>query len=507
MRECEVVVVGGGPAGMMVAGELMLGGVDVAIVERRPSPELAGSRAGGFHSRTIETLDQRGIADRFLAEGTIAQAAMLGSTVLDISDFPTRHPYSLALWQNHIERILAAWVDELGVPVHRRQEVAGLVQDEDGVDIRLADGGSLRARYLVGADGGRSLVRHAAGIGFSGPDATRSNLIAEVEVTEEPPRGARQDETGVHGLQRLEDGRTYRVIVTEHELGPATDPTLEDLKAALTVVFGTDFGVHNPTWISRFTDATRQAQAYRAGRVLLAGDAAHIHYPAGGQGIGLGVQDAVNLGWKLAEVVRGTSPDSLLDSYDAERRPAGARALKHTMAQGLLQRGDARSIALRDTVNELLSVRGARDKIAASVHGLDLRYDFGDGHPLLGRRMPDLDLNTAHGTLRTYSLLHSGRPALVNFGLPGGVDVASWADRVQLVDATYTGPWELPALGAVEGPGAVLIRPDGHVAWTAGHGQAAGPDEPTLADALSRWFGPARASPPAARRRRRNVSG
>jgi 3-(3-hydroxy-phenyl)propionate hydroxylase len=484
VHEFEVLVVGGGPSGMMLGAELRLAGVDVAILERRTTPGLVGSRGGGFHSRTIETLDQRGIANRFLAEGRTAQAAMLGSTVLDISDFPTRHPYSLALWQNHIERILATWIGELGVPVHRGRELIGLTQDNAGVDVQMVDGAPMRARYLVGADGGRSDVRRATGIAFTGPGPTRSNLIAEVEVTEEPPKGPRQDETGVHGLQRMEDGHTFRVIVAERELGPATEPTIEDLSAALTVVFGTDFGVRNPTWISRFTDATRQAASYRAGRVLLTGDAAHIHYPSGGQGIGLGMQDSVNLGWKLAQVVRGAAPDSLLETYDAERRPVGARALDHTMAQSLLQRGDARSVALKATVNELLSVGAARDLIAATVHGLDIHYELGDGHPLLGRRMPDLDLDTADGPLRTYSLLHAGRPALVNFGPPGAFDVGPWADRVPLVNASYDGVWELPGLGAVDAPDAVLIRPDGYVAWTAG------PADLALADALNRWFGP-----------------
>ncbi|MGH8860714.1 MAG: FAD-dependent monooxygenase, partial [Jatrophihabitantaceae bacterium] len=309
----EVVIVGSGPTGLMVAGELALAGVDVAIVERRSTPALVGSRAGGFHSRTLELLDQRGIADRFLAEGQIVQAARFGTVTLDVSDFPTRYPHSLGLWQNHIERILLGWVDELAVPIRRGLEVTGFAQDDTGVDIHLAEGKPLRTSYLVGADGGRSVVRRAAGIEFVGWEATRSTLIAEVEVTEETPEGTRFDATGVHGLHMMEDGRTVRVVVTEQELGSATEPTLADLGAALAFVYGTDFGIHNPTWISRFSDATRQAAAYRDRRVLLAGDAAHIHSPAGGQGIGLGVQDAVNLGWKLAQVVKGSSPEALLD--------------------------------------------------------------------------------------------------------------------------------------------------------------------------------------------------
>jgi 3-(3-hydroxy-phenyl)propionate hydroxylase len=472
---------------MMLAGELTLAGVEAAVVERRPTPELVGSRAGGFHSRTIEILDQRGIADRFLAEGKPVQAAFFGNTLLDVSDFPTRHPYTLGLWQNHIERILAGWIAELGVPVHRGLEVVGFVQDDSGVDVRLTDGESMRALYLVGADGGRSAVRKAAGIEFPGWDATRSSLIAEVEVTEETPAGMRIDEVGVHGLHLMEDGRTTRVIVTERQLGPATEPTLADLGKALTEVYNTDFGVHSPIWISRFTDATRQAAAYRSGRVLLAGDAAHIHAPSGGQGIGLGIQDAVNLGWKLAKVVQGIVPDSLLDTYHTERHPAGARALKHTMAQSLMQRADPRVGALADTVTNLLTINEARKQLAGLISGLDVRYDFGEGHALLGRRMPDLDVVTAHGPLRVFTLLHDARAVLLNPGAPGSLDPGPWADRVQLVDATYDGAWELPVIGPVSAPGAVLIRPDGHVAWT-GDGKT----QQGLEDALARWLGPAR---------------
>lgn len=480
----DVIVAGGGPTGLMLAGELALAGIDVAIVERRPTPGLVGSRAGGFHSRTIELLDQRGIADRFLAEGKAVQAAFFGTTALDLGDFPTRYPYTLGLWQNHIERILAGWVEELGVPVHRGLDVAGFAQDSGGVTVHLADGGARRALYLIGADGGRSAVRKAAGIEFPGWDATRSSLIAEVEVTEETPTGMRIDEVGVHGLHPMEDGRTMRVVVTEKHLGPATEPTLADLARALVEVYGTDFGVHTPTWISRFTDATRQAAAYRSGRVLLAGDAAHIHSPSGGQGIGLGIQDAVNLGWKLAQVVKGQAPEGLLDSYHAERHPAGARALQHTMAQSVMQRSDPRIGALADTVAGLLTIDEARKRLGGLISGLDVRYDLGEGHPLLGRRMPDLDVVTASGPLRVFSFLHNARAVLLNLGAPGRVDPGPWADRVQPVDAMYDGGWELPVIGPVSAPAAVLIRPDGYVAWT-GDGTSRG-----LAEALARWFGP-----------------
>jgi 2-polyprenyl-6-methoxyphenol hydroxylase-like FAD-dependent oxidoreductase len=491
MTEHAVVIAGGGPAGMMLAAELALAKVDVAVVERRPDHVLVGSRAGGFHSRTIEVLDQRGVADRFLAEGQVAQAAMFGTTVLDMSDFPTRHPYSLGIWQNKIERIMAAWIAELPVHIYYGREVTGFAQDDTGVDVRLSDGEPLRAQYLVGCDGGRSLIRNAAGIEFPGWDPTRSNLIAEVELTEEPPQGIRHDATGVHGLHRMEDGRTVRVVVTEQQIGPSSEPTLRDLSEALTTVYGTDFGVHNPTWISRFTDMTRQAAAYRDRRVLLAGDAAHVHYPAGGQGLSLGVQDAVNLGWKLAQVVNGTSPESLLDTYHAERHPVAARALQHTMAQAALQRRDERIKALVDVVSELAIMDEPRKRLAGVISGLDIHYDLGEGHPLLGRRMPDLDLITADGPLRVFTLLHDARPLLINFGEPGGFDITSWADRVRVINAEYAGVWELPVIGAVTAPTAVLIRPDGYVAWVGD------PADPGLPDALTTWFGP----PTAASRR------
>jgi 2-polyprenyl-6-methoxyphenol hydroxylase-like FAD-dependent oxidoreductase len=478
-----VVIAGGGPTGMMLAGELALANVDVAVVELRPDHVLVGSRAGGFHSRTIEVLDQRGIADRFLAEGQVAQAAMIGSTVLDMSDFPTRHPYSLGIWQNQIERIMAAWIAELPVRIYYGCEVTGFAQDETGVDVELSDGQSLRAQYLVGCDGGRSVIRKAAGIEFPGWDPTRSNLIAEVEVTEEPPRGIRHDATGIHALHRLEDGRTVRVIVTEQQLGPSSEPTLGDLSEALINVYGTDFGIHSPTWISRFTDMTRQAEAYRAGRVLLAGDSAHVHYPAGGQGLSLGVQDAVNLGWKLAQVVHGISPESLLDTYQDERHPVAARALQHTMAQGVLQRPDERSKALVDMVSDLALMEEPRKRLTGLISGLDIHYDLGEGHPLLGRRMPDLDLVTADGPRRVFTLLHDAQPVLLNLGKPGSFDITPWADRVQMIDAECVGPWELPVLGAVSAPTAVLIRPDGYVAWV-GDGTDTG-----LRDALTTWFG------------------
>jgi 3-(3-hydroxy-phenyl)propionate hydroxylase len=505
-----------------------LAGVDVAIVERRANQDLVGSRAGGLHSRSIEILDQRGIADRFLSQGQVHPVVHF-HIPLNFSDAPTRHNYLLGLWQNHIERILAEWVGELGVTIYREREVSGFLQDATGVDVELSpvgdfaasslardfaassDGQSLRAQYLVGCDGGRSLIRKAAGIEFPGWDPTTSWLIAEVETAEEPKWGFHQDAFGIHAIGKAEKGGLARMVLTERQIGHTSEPTLRDVSEALIATYGTDYGIHTPTWISRFTDMTRQAAAYRDKRVLLAGDAAHVHPPVGGQGLNIGVQDAVNLGWKLAQVVKRTSPESLLDTYHAERHPIAARVLRNTMAQVALRRTDERTKALGDTVSELLAMDEPRKRLAAEMSGLGVHYDLGGNtgtgdldkrHPLLGRRMPDLDLITANGPLRVFTLLHAARPVLLNFGEPGGFDdaskslarddasksptgdIAPWADRVQLLDAKYVGMWELPALGPVTAPAAVLIRPDGYVAWV-GDVTRLG-----LVDALTTWFGP-----------------
>jgi 3-(3-hydroxy-phenyl)propionate hydroxylase len=484
MTEHAVVIAGGGPTGMMLAAELALAEIDVAIVERRVSQDIEGSRAGGLHSRTIEVLDQRGVADRFLSQGKVAQVGSFGGVALDISDFPTRHNYGLGLWQDRIERILADWVDELAVAIRRGREVTGFAQDDTGVDVELSDGQSLRAEYLVGCDGGRSLIRKAAGIDFPGWDASTSSLIAEVEMREEPEPGIHRDEKGIHAMGRLENGQV-RVVVREEDAGQSGEPTLRDLSEALIAVRGTDYGLHSASWISRFTDMTRQAESYRKSRVLLAGDAAHVHSPIGGQGLNTGVQDAVNLGWKLAQVVNRTSPQALLDTYHAERHPVGARVLQTTMAQTALTRANPRTDALRNTIAELLSMDEPRKRLAGMLSGLDIHYDLGEGHPLLGRRMPDLDLVTADGPLRVFTLLHDARPVLLDLGASGGFDSTPWAGRVQVVDADYDGEWELPVIGAVAAPAAVLIRPDGYVAW------AGDPTDPGLPDALTTWFGPA----------------
>jgi 2-polyprenyl-6-methoxyphenol hydroxylase-like FAD-dependent oxidoreductase len=484
MTNHAVVIAGGGPTGLMLAGELALARVDVAIVERRPDQRVAGARAGGLHARTIEVLDQRGIADRFLSQGQIMQVAGFALIPLDISDFPTRHNYGLALPQEGIERVLAAWVEELAVPVYREREVTGFAQDDGGVDVELSDGGSLRARYLVGCDGGRSLIRKRAGIDFPGWEPSVSYLIAEASWTTEPAWGVRRDDRGVHALAKHDGGKRVRLVSVEREVRQGEEPTLDELRAALVAVWGTDFGLHDVTWSSRFTDATRQAAAYRERRVLLAGDAAHVHSPAGGQGLNMGVQDAVNLGWKLAQVVHGSAPETLLDTYQAERHPITARALKATMAMTALGRGDARTTAMHEITSDLLKLDEPRKRIAGMMSGLDIHYDLGPGHPLLGRRMPDLDVVTGEGPRRVFALLHDARPILLELGEPGVLDITPWADRVRRIGARHEGAWELPVLGAVAAPTAVLIRPDGHVAWV-GDGTDEG-----LRDALATWFGP-----------------
>ncbi|MBR1130155.1 FAD-dependent monooxygenase [Bradyrhizobium iriomotense] len=482
-----VVIAGGGPTGLMLAAELALAQVDVAIVERRAGQDLVGTRAGGLHARSIEILDQRGVADRFLREGQIVQLAGFAWTRLDISDLPTRHAYGLALRQSHIERILADWVREFAVPVYRSCEVTGFAQDEAGIDVLLSGGRTLRANYLVGCDGGRSLVRKTAGIDFAGSDPTLSNLMAEVEMREEPAWGLRHDALGFHGLSKVESGRVL-VVVTEATRERSGEPGLRDLRDALVAVYGTDFGVHSPAWISRFTDAARQAASYRNGRVLLAGDAAHIHHSVGGQGLNTGLQDAVNLGWKLAQVAKGISPQNLLDTYHTERHPVATRVLRNTRAQiALLRRADDGLIAAREVMSDLLAMDEPRRRFGAMMSGLDIRYDLGEGHALLGRRMSDLDLTIEGRPLRLFTLLHSARGLLLNLGKPDTIDITPWADRTDVVDADYGDGWELPAIGHVHAPKAVLVRPDGHVAWVGDESQFG------LAEALTRWFGPAAA--------------
>ncbi len=481
-REHEVIIVGGGPTGLMLAGELALAGVDAAIVERRPTRDLSGSRAGGLHARSLEVLDQRGIVDRFLAVGQ-AHPKVGFYIPLDIGDFPTRHNYLLALRQERIERILADWIEELNVPVYRGVEVLDVVHDENGVAISTADGPNMRAGWLVGCDGGRSTVRKSAGIDFPGWEASTSWLIAEVKMTEKPELGFRQNSSGRHAMGLREDGETVGVVIAGRDPAATEAPSLHELAHALKAIYGTDFGVHAPISISRFSDAARQAASYRKGRVLLAGDAAHVHSPMGGQGLNLGIQDAVNLGWKLAQVVKRISSPSLLDTYQSERHPIAARVLRNTIAQGVLRYPGERTAILGEFVAELLAMEEPRKRFAAMMSGLDIRYEVGEGHPLLGRRMPDLEIVTARKSRRVFTLLHEARPVLLNFGKPGSLAIDGWTDRVKLVDAKFEGLCELPIVGAVANPVAVLIRPDGHVAWV-GDGGSKG-----LLGALGAWFG------------------
>jgi len=480
--EHEIVIVGGGPTGLMLAGELALAGVDVAIVERRSTKDLAGPRARGLHTRSIEVLDQRGIVDRFLAEGQTHPN--VGFHVpLDISDFPTRHNYLLAIPQARIERLLADWVEELNVPVYRGREVLDVVHDGSGAQVSTTQGETWRAGWLVGCDGGRSRVRKSAGIAFPGWDASTSWLMAEVRMTQPPEFGFREDSSGRHAMALLEDGETVGVVLAGQDPRATGEPSLHDLVGALTAIYGTDFGVHGPSWISRFSDATRQAATYRKGRVLLAGDAAHIHSPMGGQGLNLGMQDAVNLGWKLARVVKRISPQSLLDTYQAERHPVAARVLRNTIAQGVLRYPGGRMAILGEFVSEMLAMEEPRRRFAAMICALDVCYEPAEGHPLLGRRMPDLDVVVAGTSMRVFTLLYDARPVLLNFGKPGSLAIDGWIDRVKLVDATFEGVCELPVIGAVRTPASILIRPDGHVAWV-GDGGSEG-----LFDACRAWFG------------------
>jgi 3-(3-hydroxy-phenyl)propionate hydroxylase len=481
MTEHEVVIAGSGPTGLMLAGELALAQVDVVILERRPNQDLESARARGLLARTIEVLDQRGISERFVAQGQKHEASMFTGASF-ANDLPTRHNYVLGLIQPHVERILAEWVRELQVPILYGEELTSFTQDDRGVDVMMRDRKQLRAQYLVGCDGGRSLVRKTAGIEFTGWDATQSWLIAEAQMTAEPAYGFREDARGKHAIGKAEGGFVGMALM-EAQVAGEVEPTLKDVSDALVAVYGTDFGIHSPRWISRFTDMTRQAASYRAGRVLLAGDAAHVHSPVGGQGLNLGMQDAVNLGWKLAQVVKGTSPERLLDTYHAERHPVGARVLRTNMAQVRLARTDDRTRALRETMNEVLGMKEPSRKITAMMGALDIHYALGEGHPLLGRRMPDLDLVTDDETVRVYELLHEARPVLLNLGEPGTIDIGPWTERVQLIDAKYEGPWELPAIGAVSAPAAVLVRPDGYVAWVGDETRQG------LTDALTAWFG------------------
>ncbi|MFE2013377.1 rifampin monooxygenase [Streptomyces sp. NPDC059491] len=476
----DVIVVGGGPTGLMLAGELRLADVSVVVLERL-AERTEQSRGQGLHARSVEIMDQRGLLDRFLA---VSEKFRVGGLYGGVAKpwpegLDTAHDYGLATPQPVTERLLNEYALEVGADVRRGREVVGLAQDGDGVTVELADGTSLRSRYVVGCDGGRSAVRKLIGVGFPGEPARVETLLGEIEVTADAETVAavvaevRKTQLRF-GLAPIGDG-VYRVVapadgVAEDRTAP---PTLEEFRQQLRAVAGTDFGAHSPRWLSRFGDATRQAERYRVGRVLLAGDAAHIHPPTGGQGLNLGVQDAFNLGWKLAAEVKGRAPEGLLDSYHAERHPVGAAVLDNTRAQITLLGTDPGAAALRGLFTRLMDFDEVNRYVTGLITAVDVRYDLGEGHDLLGRRLRDLDLKEG----RLYELLRRGRGLLLD--RTGGLSVEGWADRV---DRVALG--EEDAADVILDVPALLLRPDGHVAWV-------GDDGRELADHLSRWFGAA----------------
>ncbi|MGY1455939.1 rifampin monooxygenase [Streptomyces sp. SS8] len=472
----DVIIAGAGPTGLMLACELRLHGVRVVVLEREAEP-TGVVRALGLHVRSIEVMDQRGLLDRFLAHGRQYPAGGFFAGIPKPSPerLDTAHPYVLGIPQPVTDRLLAERAAELGAEIRRGREVTGLEQDEDGVTVELADGTRLRSRYAVGCDGGRSTVRKLLGVGFPGEPAGVETLLGEMEATEDPAviaavvADVRRTQLRF-GVGPVEEG-IYRVVVPAE--GPAGDrtvpPTLEEIRRQLRAVAGTDFGVHSPRWLSRFGDATRQAERYRAGRVLLAGDAAHIHPPVGGQGLNLGIQDAFNLGWKLAAEITGWAPEGLLDSYHAERHPVAADVLDNTRAQMVLMSTEPGPRSVRRLVSELMDFEEVNRHLTEKITAISVRYDFGRGHELLGRRLPDVKLGRGR---RLYELMRGGRGLLLDG--TGRLSVAGWADRVDHV-TDAGGELDVPA---------VLLRPDGHVAW-------AGEEQSGLLDHLPRWFGPA----------------
>ncbi|HEV7981238.1 rifampin monooxygenase [Amycolatopsis sp.] len=471
----DVIIAGGGPTGVMLATELRLHGVDVLVLEKDAEPTSV-VRALGLHARSVEVMDQRGLVEPFLELGKQYPVGGFFAGIQKPSPegLDTTYPFVLGIPQPIVARLLTAHAIELGVEIRRRGELVGLSQDDRGVTSELADGTELRSRYLVGCDGGRSTVRKLLGVGFPGEPAKVETLLGEMAVTAsaETVNSVMAEVRKTQkrfGLGPVGDG-FHRVVVPAD--GVAEDrtvpPTLEDFKRQLQATAGTDFGVHSPRWLSRFGDATRQAERYHVDRVLLAGDAAHIHPPMGGQGLNLGIQDAFNLGWKLAAEVNGWAPADLLDSYHAERHPVAAAVLNNTRAQAELMSPEPGPQAVRRLMSELMDFEEVNKYLIEMLIAIRIRYDFGEGHELLGKRMRDIDLKQG----RLYALMHAGRGLLLD--QTGRLSVAGWADRVDhVVDVSEE--LDVPA---------VLLRPDGHVAWV-------GEDQQDLLSHLPKWFGTA----------------
>jgi 2-polyprenyl-6-methoxyphenol hydroxylase-like FAD-dependent oxidoreductase len=491
-----VIIAGAGPTGLTLATELRRGGVDVLLLDRHAKRGVDGSRAAGLQPRTIEMLDQRGIVDRFLAAGSPSNLPNFSGITLDYAQLPTRFPYGLNILQAETERVLDDLAADLSAPVRWATEVTGVHQNADGVEVTVEGSGgteTLSGCYLVGCDGGRSTVRKLMGVGFPGTDPTMVNLLADVELDEPPQRPVRLErhEAGLITVLQLQPG-WYRIVTTQRErqAGPGDPVTFEELRASVQRIAGTDFGMHSPRWLSFFTDAVRQAESYRVGRVLLAGDAAHIHLPAGGQGINMGMQDAFNLGWKLAAVVRGDAPDALLDTYHDERYATDADILKMVRAQSVLFDPDPRAADLVEVMTRLVGFDEGNRYLSTTMSGLDARYPMPGGHPMLGCRVPDADISTRGADKRVFELLRSARPVLLDMsGTAGLADAAArWADRIDIVAADCPSQaWEVPGAGTIPAPAALLIRPDGHVAWASDRD----PDLAALHEALGTWCGPA----------------
>ncbi|MGW7686916.1 FAD-dependent monooxygenase [Kribbella sp. NPDC054772] len=480
----DVVIAGAGPTGLMLAAELRLAGIDVLVLDALPA-RTGESRAGGIHARTMEIFDQRGLMERLLPHGRVIQAGHFGGVPMDFSDFPTRYPYTLGIVQAVIERELETYATDLGAVVRWSAPVRGFRQDDAGVEVEVGgpDGSVIRCSYLVGCDGGRSTVRKLAGIGFDGTDATMTGMLLDAELAE-PPAGTvfgRRSGPGDYSMIQFQPG-WYRMMVQRYDrvVDRAHEPTFEDFRDSFREVAGTDYGMHSPRWVSQYGDAARQADRYREGRVFLAGDAAHIHFPAGGQGLNLGVQDAVNLGWKLASVLRGHASSELLDTYQAERYPVAANVLHNTRAQTALSRPGQHVDALRDTFSGLLEIDDVRRRLGLMITALDLRYDVKGDHVLAGRRVPDADLTVAGEATRVHQLLRGGRPVLLS--LHGSAVPSS--DRIDQIQAQCASDsWTVPGVGDVAVPSAVLIRPDGYVAWATDELSTEGLDE-----AMATWF-------------------